>query len=113
MLVHRWRGAGTRVTASARLPRMGLTDDVRFVGYLDRNTTLLDCYYAAARRIRLRLAHRNAGAGTAGGDGSGHARSSLRPSLERSTYSRTDAGALVVPERVEEFAAAVARVLVR
>ena len=27
--------------------RMGLADRVRFVGYLDRNTTLLDCYAAA------------------------------------------------------------------
>ena len=28
--------------------QLGLTEDVRFVGYLDRNTSLLDCYAAAS-----------------------------------------------------------------
>ena len=28
--------------------QLGLTEDVRFVGYLDRNTALLDCYAAAS-----------------------------------------------------------------
>jgi 1,2-diacylglycerol 3-alpha-glucosyltransferase len=89
--------------------RMGLSDSVRFVGYLDRNTSLLDCYAAAdvfvfASRTETQglvlleaMAQGTAVVSTA--------------ELGTKFVLKPGCGALVVPEQKKEFAAAVAKVL--
>jgi 1,2-diacylglycerol 3-alpha-glucosyltransferase len=89
--------------------RMGLSDDVRFVGYLDRNAALLDCYAAAdvfvfASRTETQglvlleaMAQGTAVVSTA--------------ELGTKFVLKPGCGALVVPENKAEFAAAVVKVL--
>ncbi len=90
--------------------RMGLTDDVRFVGYLDRNTTLLDCYAAANVFI---FASRTETQGLVLLEAMAQGTPVVSTAELGTRFVLKDgAGALVMPERVEEFAAAVGRVLV-
>lgn len=92
-----------------RVMRLGLSGDVHFAGYLDRNTDLLDCYAAAsvfvfASRTETQglvlLEAMAQGAPTVSTAELG-TRSVLKPGC----------GAMVVEERVDAFAAAVAQVL--
>ncbi len=88
---------------------LGLTPDVRFVGYLDRNTELLDCYAAASVFV---FASRTETQGLV-----------LLEALAQGTPVVSTAelgtksilapacGALIAEERAEPFAAAVVRVL--
>jgi 1,2-diacylglycerol 3-alpha-glucosyltransferase len=103
-------GEGPAEGALRRLvTSLGLDADVRFVGYLDRNSTLLDCYAAAhafvfASRTEtqgLVLLEAMAQGAPVVSTASLGTRSVLKP----------ESGALVVPERHEEFAAAALRVL--
>jgi glycosyltransferase involved in cell wall biosynthesis len=89
--------------------RLGIAKDVRFVGYLDRNQTLLDCYAAADVFV---FASRTETQGLVlleamaqGAPVVSTAELGTRSILDK------DAGAIVVPESVDEFAAAVVRVL--
>jgi 1,2-diacylglycerol 3-alpha-glucosyltransferase len=103
-------GEGPAQGALRRLvTRLGLDADVRFVGYLDRDGALLDCYAAAhaslfASRTEtqgLVLLEAMAQGAPVVSTASLGTRSVLRP----------ETGAIVVQERHEEFAAAVLRVL--
>ncbi len=88
---------------------LGLERDVRFVGNLDRERTLLDCYAAAdvfvfASRTEtqgLVLLEAMAQGAPVVSTAALGTRSVLRP----------ESGALIAPERVDDFAAAVVRVL--
>jgi 1,2-diacylglycerol 3-alpha-glucosyltransferase len=104
-------GEGPAEGALRRLvTKLGLDADVRFVGYLDRNGALLDCYAAAhafvfASRTEtqgLVLLEAMAQGAPVVSTASLGTRSVLRP----------ESGAVVVPERHADFAAAVLRVLV-
>ncbi|HTT03088.1 MAG TPA: glycosyltransferase [Steroidobacteraceae bacterium] len=96
-------------TLQQLVAELGLTQDVRFVGYLDRNETLLDCYAAAdvfvfASRTEtqgLVLLEAMAQGAPIVSTAELGTRSVLRPGC----------GALVVGEQIEEFALAVVRVL--
>jgi 1,2-diacylglycerol 3-alpha-glucosyltransferase len=89
--------------------RMGLADDVRFVGYLDRNTTLLDCYAAADVFV---FASRTETQGLVLLEAMAQGTPVVSTAELGTKFVLKDgAGAIVVPERVEEFAAAVQRVL--
>jgi 1,2-diacylglycerol 3-alpha-glucosyltransferase len=89
--------------------RMGLTDDVRFVGYLDRNTTLLDCYAAADVFI---FASRTETQGLVLLEAMAQGTPVVSTAELGTKFVLKDgAGALVMPERVDDFAAAVERVL--
>jgi 1,2-diacylglycerol 3-alpha-glucosyltransferase len=89
--------------------RMGLADDVRFVGYLDRNTALLDCYAAADVFV---FASRTETQGLVLLEAMAQGTPVVSTAELGTKFVLKDgAGALVIPERVEEFAAAVARVL--
>jgi 1,2-diacylglycerol 3-alpha-glucosyltransferase len=98
-----------RESLQQRVARAGIQDDVRFVGYLDRNSALLDCYAAAdvfvfaSRTETQGLVLLEAMAqGTA-----------VVSTAELGTRSilKEGCGALVVAERVEEFSAGVAKLL--
>jgi 1,2-diacylglycerol 3-alpha-glucosyltransferase len=89
--------------------RMGLAEDVRFVGYLDRNTTLLDCYAAANVFV---FASRTETQGLVLLEAMAQGAPVVSTAELGTKFVLKDgAGALVVPERVEEFSAAVVRVL--
>ncbi len=89
--------------------RMGLTDDVRFVGYLDRNTTLLDCYAAADVFV---FASRTETQGLVLLEAMAQGTPVVSTAELGTKFVLKDgAGALVMPERVDDFAAAVERVL--
>jgi glycosyltransferase involved in cell wall biosynthesis len=89
--------------------RMGLADDVRFVGYLDRNTSLLDCYAAANVFV---FASRTETQGLVLLEAMAQGTPVVSTAELGTKFVLKDgAGALVMPERVEEFAAAVVRVL--
>ncbi len=103
-------GEGPAEGALRRLvTKLGLDGDVRFVGYLDRNGALLDCYAAAdaflfASRTEtqgLVLLEAMAQGAPVISTASLGTRSILKP----------ESGAIVVPEKSEEFAATVLRVL--
>ena len=102
-------GPGTRVAARAGRARSGCTRSVEFVGYLDRDTALLDCYAAAdvfvfASRTEtqgLVLLEAMAQGAPVVSTAELGTRSILQPGC----------GALVVPEETEAFAATVVRVL--
>ncbi|HTW39099.1 MAG TPA: glycosyltransferase [Steroidobacteraceae bacterium] len=103
-------GEGPAEGALRRLvAKLGLDADVRFVGYLDRNRALLDCYAAAqafvfASRTEtqgLVLLEAMAQGAPVVSTASLGTRSVLKP----------ECGAIVVPEREEDFAAAALRVL--
>jgi len=105
-------GEGPAREALRRLAvELGLDRDVRFVGYLDRNEALLDCYAAAhafvfASRTEtqgLVLLEAMAQGAPIVSTASLGTRSVLKP----------ESGAIVVPEQIEEFAAAMLRVLQR
>jgi glycosyltransferase involved in cell wall biosynthesis len=88
---------------------MGLADDVRFVGYLDRNTSLLDCYAAANVFV---FASRTETQGLVLLEAMAQGTPVVSTAELGTKFVLKDgAGALVMPERVEEFAAAVVRVL--
>jgi 1,2-diacylglycerol 3-alpha-glucosyltransferase len=92
-----------------RVEAQGLTDDVRFVGYLERNRSLLDCYAAASVFV---FASRTETQGLV-----------LLEALAQGTPVVSTAelgtrsilapacGALICEELIEPFAAAVVRVL--
>ena len=89
--------------------RKGLADEVRFVGYLDRNTTLLDCYAAASVFV---FASRTETQGLVLLEAMAQGTPVVSTAELGTKFVLKDgAGVLVVPERVEEFAAAVVRVL--
>jgi 1,2-diacylglycerol 3-alpha-glucosyltransferase len=89
--------------------RMGLADDVRFVGYLDRNTSLLDCYAAANVFV---FASRTETQGLVLLEAMAQGTPVVSTAELGTKFVLKDgAGVLVMPERVEEFAAAVVRVL--
>ncbi len=87
----------------------GLAEDVRFVGYLDRNTSLLDCYAAAAVFV---FASRTETQGLVLLEAFAQG-APVVSTAELGTKSilAPACGALVVQEREEPFAAAVVRVL--
>ena len=89
--------------------RLGLADDVRFVGYLDRNTSLLDCYAAANVFV---FASRTETQGLVLLEAMAQGTPVVSTAELGTKFVLKDgAGALVMPERVEEFSAAVVRVL--
>ena len=89
--------------------RKGLADDVRFVGYLDRNTSLLDCYAAASVFV---FASRTETQGLVLLEAMAQGTPVVSTAELGTKFVLKDgAGVLVMPERVEEFAAAVVRVL--
>lgn len=89
--------------------RMGLADSVRFVGYLDRNTSLLDCY--AAGNVFV-FASRTETQGLVLLEAMAQGTPVVSTAeLGTKFVLKPGAGALIVPERVEEFAEAVSRVL--
>jgi 1,2-diacylglycerol 3-alpha-glucosyltransferase len=89
--------------------RKGLADDVRFVGYLDRNTSLLDCYAAANVFV---FASRTETQGLVLLEAMAQGTPVVSTAELGTKFVLKDgAGVLVMPERVEEFSAAVVRVL--
>ena len=89
--------------------RMGLEQDVRFVGYLDRDTALLDCY-AAANVFVFASRTETQGLVLLEAMAQGAAVVSTAELGTRSIL-KADCGAIVVQENEGEFAAAVVRVL--
>ncbi len=89
--------------------RKRLQDHVRFVGYLDRNTALLDCYAAASVFV---FASRTETQGLVLLEAMAQGTPVVSTAELGTKFVLKDgAGVLVMPERVEEFAAAVVRVL--
>jgi 1,2-diacylglycerol 3-alpha-glucosyltransferase len=89
--------------------RMGLTDHVRFVGYLDRNTALLDCYAAADVFV---FASRTETQGLVLLEAMAQGTPVVSTAeLGTKFVLQPGCGALVVPESVTEFAGAVVKVL--
>lgn len=89
--------------------RTGLSDSVRFVGYLDRNTALLDCYAAADVFV---FASRTETQGLVLLEAMAQGTPVVSTAeLGTKFVLKPGCGALVVPERKAEFAAAVAKVL--
>jgi glycosyltransferase involved in cell wall biosynthesis len=89
--------------------RMGLSDSVRFVGYLDRNTALLDCYAAADVFV---FASRTETQGLVLLEAMAQGTPVVSTAeLGTKFVLQPGSGALVVPESRPEFAAAVAKVL--
>jgi glycosyltransferase involved in cell wall biosynthesis len=89
--------------------RMGIAQSVRFVGYLDRNTTLLDCYAAANVFV---FASRTETQGLVLLEAMAQSTPVVSTAELGTKFVLKDgAGAWVLPERVEEFSAAVTRVL--
>jgi 1,2-diacylglycerol 3-alpha-glucosyltransferase len=103
-------GEGPAEGALRRLvTRLGLDPDVRFVGYLDRTRALLDCYAAADAFV---FASRTETQGLVLLEAMAQGAPVISTaSLGTRSVLRPEAGAIVVPERVEEFAAAVLTVL--
>jgi len=89
--------------------RLGLTNDVCFVGYLDRNIGLLDCYAAADVFV---FASRTETQGLVLLEAMAQG-APVVSTAELGTKSilRPGCGALVVSERIDDFATAVSRVL--
>lgn len=87
----------------------GLAEDVRFVGYLDRDTTLLDCYAAASVFV---FASRTETQGLVLLEAMAQG-TPVVATAELGTRSilAPACGALIAPESEEPFAAAVVRVL--
>ena len=89
--------------------RMGLSNSVRFVGYLDRNTALLDCYAAADVFV---FASRTETQGLVLLEAMAQGTPVVSTAeLGTKFVLQPGCGALIVPERVPEFAAGVAKVL--
>jgi 1,2-diacylglycerol 3-alpha-glucosyltransferase len=89
--------------------RMGLEQDVRFVGYLDRDRGLLDCYAAATVFV---FASRTETQGLVLLEAMAQG-APVVSTAELGTRSilKPDCGALIVPESETEFSEAVVRVL--
>jgi len=89
--------------------RLGLENDVHFAGYLDRNTALLDCYAAADVFV---FASRTETQGLVLLEAMAQG-APIVSTAELGTRSilKAGAGALVVPEELNAFAAATVRVL--
>jgi 1,2-diacylglycerol 3-alpha-glucosyltransferase len=89
--------------------KLGIDLHVRFVGYLDRNSTLLDCYAAADVFV---FASRTETQGLVLLEAMAQG-TPVVSTAELGTRSilKANCGALVVAERTEEFAGAVVRVL--
>ena len=89
--------------------RMGLSDSVRFVGYLDRNTSLLDCYAAADVFV---FASRTETQGLVLLEAMAQGTPVVSTAeLGTKFVLQPGCGALIVPERTPEFASAVVKVL--
>ncbi len=89
--------------------QLRLEDDVRFVGYLERGQALLDCYAAAQVFV---FASRTETQGLVLLEAMAQAAPVVSTAeLGASSILTPDSGALVVPERLEEFASAMQRVM--
>lgn len=92
-----------------RVARDGLAEDVRFVGYLDRNTTLLDCYAAADVFV---FASRTETQGLVLLEAMAQGTPVVSTAELGTKFVLKDGhGALVAPENVQQFASTVIRVL--
>ncbi len=103
-------GEGPAESTLRRLvAKLGLERDVRFAGYLDRERTLLDCYAAAHAFV---FASRTETQGLVLLEAMAQG-APVISTAELGTRSilKPESGALVAPERVEDFAAAIVRVL--
>jgi 1,2-diacylglycerol 3-alpha-glucosyltransferase len=98
-----------RPALEAQVGACGLRERVRFVGYLDRNTALLDCY-AAADAFVFASRTETQGLVLLEAMAQGAAVVSTAELGTRSILT-PESGALVVPEERQAFAAAVVRVL--
>ena len=98
-----------RESLRQRVASLKLAADVFFAGYLDRNTALLDCY-AAANVFAFASRTETQGLVLLEAMAQGTAVVSTAELGTRSIL-KPDCGALVVPERRDEFAATVVRVL--
>lgn len=89
--------------------RLGIEKDVHFAGYLDRNTALLDCYAAANVFV---FASRTETQGLVLLEAMAQG-APIVSTAELGTRSilRAGCGALVVPEQLEPFSAAVVQLL--
>lgn len=89
--------------------RMGLERDVHFAGYLDRNTALLDCYAAANVFV---FASRTETQGLVLLEAMAQG-TPIVSTAELGTRSvlKAGCGALVVEEKLQDFSAAIVRVL--
>jgi 1,2-diacylglycerol 3-alpha-glucosyltransferase len=98
-----------RAALQAQVASLGLTPHVRFVGYLDRDTALLDCYAAAEAFV---FASRTETQGLVLLEAMAQG-APVVSTAELGTRSILvpGSGALVVPEEQDAFAAAVVRVL--
>jgi glycosyltransferase involved in cell wall biosynthesis len=98
-----------RESLRQRVARMSLSDSVRFVGYLDRSTELLDCYAAADV---FAFASRTETQGLVLLEAMAQGTPVVSTAeLGTKFVLKPGCGALVVPESRPEFAAAVAKVL--
>lgn len=89
--------------------RQGLSDSVRFVGYLDRNTGLLDCYAAADVFV---FASRTETQGLVLLEAMAQGTPVVSTAeLGTKFVLQPGSGALVVPENMTQFSSAVVRVL--
>jgi 1,2-diacylglycerol 3-alpha-glucosyltransferase len=103
-------GEGPAEGALRRLvTKLDLDRDVRFVGYLDRNGALLDCYAAAHAFV---FASRTETQGLVLLEAMAQGAPVISTaSLGTRSILKPESGSIVVPEQPEEFAAAVLRVL--
>ena len=103
-------GEGPAQGALHRLvARLGLSEAVRFVGYLDRAQALLDCYAAAHAFV---FASRTETQGLVLLEAMAQGTPVISTaSLGTRSVLKPEAGAIVVPEQAAEFAAAMLRVL--
>ncbi len=89
--------------------RLGLAQDMHFVGYLDRDTELLDCYAAADVFV---FASRTETQGLVLLEAMAQGAPVVSTAkLGTCSILKDGCGALIVPEELEPFAAAVVRVL--
>jgi glycosyltransferase involved in cell wall biosynthesis len=98
-----------RESLKSQVARLGLQQEVCFAGYLDRNTGLLDCYAAADVFV---FASRTETQGLVLLEAMAQG-APIVSTAELGTRSvlKAGSGALVVDERLDEFASAVVRVL--
>ena len=98
-----------RESLRALASRLGLAQDVRFVGYLDRNTELLDCYAAADVFV---FASRTETQGLVLLEAMAEGAPVVSTAkLGTCSVLKDGCGALIVAEELEPFAAAAVRVL--
>ena len=98
-----------RASLQQLVERLELAAHVRFVGYLDREQTLLDCYAAAQVFV---FASRTETQGLVLLEAMAQGAPVVSTAeLGTSSILTVESGALVVPEDLQAFAAAVARVL--